>query len=34
MSDLPTVEPDGVRVVDEDGEDGNAAGARSNGHEA
>jgi hypothetical protein len=33
MPDLPTVEPDGICVVDEDGEHGNG-GVRGNGHEA
>jgi hypothetical protein len=33
MPDLPTVEPDGIRVVDEDGEDRNG-GVRRHGHEA
>ena len=34
MADLPTVEPDGVRVVDEDREDRNLAGPCNDGHKA
>ena len=34
MAGLAAVEPDGARVVDEDGEDGDLGGVGGNGHEA